>query len=125
MNDQTHSVVVLGASPKPSRYSHLAVQLLKSMGYRVLPVHPRAGEIDGIPVRASLDTLSEPVDTMTLYVGPQRSRPLIDAIVAARPGRVIFNPGTESPELEQRLEETGIPFLRGCTLVMLKTGTFH
>jgi hypothetical protein len=47
-----------------------------------------------------------------------------DAILALRPGRVILNPGTESPALEQALTTAGIPWQHACTLVMLRTGQF-
>ena len=119
-----HCVVILGASPKPARYAHQALRLLDDMGYRVLPVHPNFDQIDGIPVTPSLSAIQEPVHTLTLYVGPERSRDLIADIVALAPGRVILNPGTESPELEEALSLAGIPSERACTLVLLRTGQF-
>ena len=119
-----HCVVILGASPKPARYAHQALRLLDDMGYRVVPVHPNFDQIDGIPVTASLSAIQEPVHTLTLYVGPERSRDLIADIVALAPGRVILNPGTESPELEEALSLAGIPSERACTLVLLRTGQF-
>lgn len=122
MDAQT--VVILGASPKPDRYSHKALRLLRSHGHRVIPVHPAIDAIDGLHVRHSLTEIDEPVDTLTLYVGPDRGASLADQIVELRPGRVIFNPGTESPALEGKLGDTGIPYFYDCTLVMLDAGRF-
>jgi uncharacterized protein len=119
-----HCVAILGASPKPARYAYQALRLLDDMGYRVLPVHPHFEQIDGIPVASSLAAIQEPVHTLTLYVGPERSRDLIADIVALAPGRVILNPGTESPALEEALSLAGIPSERACTLVLLRTGQF-
>ncbi len=125
MTPGEHHVVVLGASPKPHRYSNQAVRLLKSMGYAVTPVHPKAREIEGLPVIPRLNQIAPgPVHTLTLYLGAERSRPLIGDIVALRPKRVIFNPGSESTELQRHLEEKGIHFIHGCTLVMLRIGAF-
>ena len=53
---------------------------------------------------------------------PRIERP--DALIAARPARVIFNPGTENPELEEKLAAAGIATVRACTLVLLRTGQF-
>jgi predicted CoA-binding protein len=117
-------VVVLGASPKPSRYSNQAVKLLKARGYRVTPVHPGAERIEGLEVVRDLADVRDPVHTLTLYVGPQRLAGLTDAVMALRPGRVIFNPGSEWSELERRLDAAGVPWLHACTLVMLRTGAF-
>ena len=52
------------------------------------------------------------------------STPLIEAIVAAWPRRIIFNPGAENEELAAAAREAGIEVVEGCTLVMLRTGTF-
>ncbi len=117
-------VVVLGASPKPVRYSYQAVKELEHQGYRVIPVHPRAKRIDRVPVVPSLGAITEPVDTLTLYVGADRSRGMIDDILRLRPNRVIFNPGSESVELERHLRQNRIAFEHACTLVMLRTRQF-
>ena len=117
-------VVVLGASHKPERYSNQAIRLLLECGHTVIPVHPRLDRVEGLPVVASLDALADPVDTLTLYVGPDRSAELVDAIIRLHPGRVIFNPGTENPALESRLDAAGIPHERACTLVLLRTAQF-
>lgn len=123
-NPAERHVVVLGASNKPRRYSNQAVRLLLEKGYQVTPVHPRQAIIEGLPVAPDLRAVSRPVDTLTLYLGPERLAPLIDEVIALRPGRVIFNPGTESRELMHKVEHAGIQWLEACTLVLLKIGTF-
>jgi len=47
-----------------------------------------------------------------------------NTIISLKPGRVIFNPGTENPELMERLDAANIPYLQACTLVMLRAGQF-
>jgi hypothetical protein len=119
-----HVVVVLGASPKPTRYSNMAVRQLQAKGYRVIPVHPKAEAIGNLPVVHSLGDIGEKVQTLTLYLGPLHSRGQLDGMLALAPERVIFNPGTESPHLEERLQTSGIECLHACTLVMLRSGLF-
>jgi predicted CoA-binding protein len=121
---QDHRVVVLGASPKPARYANQAVRDLKERGYQVIPVHPKIAMIEQLPVAHNLRAISDTVHTLTLYVGPERSREMIDDILHLNPRRVILNPGTESTELEQRLHQRRIPVVHGCTLVMLRTAQF-
>ncbi len=124
MREDQQIVVVLGASPKSERYSNQAVHLLKEQGHQVIPVHPAIKEIAGLPVARSLADIEECVDTLTLYVSPLHSTPLIDSIVSLNPARVIFNPGTENPALRTALKEQGIPAEEACTLIMLKTDQF-
>lgn len=124
MSNADHHVAVLGASPKPARYANQCIRLLKEHGYRVTPLHPRFETIEELAVTPSLAAIADPVDTLTLYVGPEGLQPMIDDIVRLAPGRVIFNPGTESRELQRRLDESGIEWFEACTLVMLKTDQF-
>jgi predicted CoA-binding protein len=119
-----HTVLVLGASAKPDRYANMAQRQLMAKGYRVIPVHPKIKTIEGITVAHNLKMISEQVHTLTMYVGEQRSRLLMDDIVRLHPRRVIFNPGSESKALQERLREHHIPWVEGCTLVMLRTGQF-
>ncbi len=123
-NPSEHRVVVLGATPKPARYAYQAVQQLHANGYQVLPIHPKIGEIEGIPVFSQLAQVAQPIHTLTLYIGPQRSDAMVEEILAAQPQRVIFNPGTESTPLQQALEQQGAECVIGCTLVMLRTQQF-
>jgi hypothetical protein len=37
---------------------------------------------------------------------------------------VLFNPGTENPELQKLLEQNGIETEEACTLVLLRTGNY-
>jgi len=124
MTPQNHHVAVLGATAKHGRYANQALQLLKKQGYKITPIHPKLDEIEELPVTHSISEISHPVDTLTLYVGPARLKSMIDAIVALQPGRVIFNPGTESAELQEALTQANIEWFEACTLVMLKTKAF-
>jgi len=118
------TVAVLGASQNPDRYSNMAVRRLHDAGHRVIPVNPALEEIEGLPVAKSLGDIEDPIDTLTLYIGPQRSAPMIADILHLAPKRVIFNPGTESPELAAALDQANIPHVEACTLVMLQTDQF-
>ncbi len=124
MQTKNHHVVVLGATPKPGRYANQAIRLLQEHDYRITPVHPKISAIEGLPVVSNLAEITDPVDTLTLYVGPARLEPMLDELMALNPRRVIFNPGTESTNYQQRLDEANIEWFEACTLVMLKTNQF-
>ena len=118
------NVAVLGASAKPERYSNHAIRLLARYDYRPIPVNPAFEEIEGLTCYPNLAAIQEPIHTITLYLGPTRSMPLIDQIVAANPQRIIMNPGAENEALAEAASGGGIEVVEGCTLVMLKTGLF-
>ncbi|MBL8994645.1 MAG: CoA-binding protein [Spirochaetia bacterium] len=117
-------VIVLGASPKPDRYANKAQHLLTSYGHQVFPVNPAFGEIDGLTCYKTIEEVPENVDTITLYLGPPRSEPLVESIIAKKPKRVIMNPGTESEVLREKLAAAGIIPQTACTLVLLNTNQY-
>ncbi|MCP4697158.1 MAG: CoA-binding protein [Gammaproteobacteria bacterium] len=120
----SQNVVVLGASPKEARYSNKAVRELLEHGHKVFPVHPLCESIHGQACYKHIDDIAAEAHTLTLYVGQERSTQQIDSILRAKLGRIIMNPGAENDLLETKAIEQGIEVVRGCTLVMLRTGQF-
>lgn len=118
------AVAVLGASPKPDRYAHKAMQMLAEYGYRAIPINPAYSEILGAKCYPSIVDVPGKIDTTTIYLGQARSDPLIDEIVNVRPHRIIMNPGAENENLAAKARERGIEVVEGCTLVMLRAGSF-
>lgn len=117
-------VAVLGASPKEDRYSFKAVHMLREHDHQPIPVHPKGHEVDGVAGVKSLDDITEPIDTLTIYVNEKISDGEYDRILRLKPRRVVFNPGAENENLAQKLETKGIEVVRACTLVMLRTEQF-
>lgn len=115
--------LVLGASPNPKRISYAAVELLSDKGFDVVPVGNREGKIDGIDIQRNSPAVEE-VDTITLYLNPTRQQEYYAYILGLQPRRIIFNPGTENPELIQLAKEAGIEVIVACTLVMLSVGNY-
>jgi predicted CoA-binding protein len=64
------------------------------------------------------------VDTVSLYLKPFRQKEYYDYILSLKPRRIIFNPGTENPELKELAEKQGIKIEEACTLVLLSTDQF-
>ncbi len=124
---QKEIVVILGASDKADRYSYQAFHLLKKYGHQPVLVHPNLKEVEGTPVLADLKLAKKAhpkIDTLTLYVNPNISEKAADDIVALKPRRVIFNPGTENYALMSKLEDAGIETEEACTLVLLRTNQY-
>jgi uncharacterized protein len=118
------NVAVIGASDKTDRYSYMALKLLQEKGHTVYPVHQRIKEIEGMPVFASIKDITDPIDTVTMYVAADVSDKLASDILACKPKRIIFNPGAENHNLSSAAHAKGIKTLDACTLVMLRMGQF-
>lgn len=114
--------LVVGASPKPNRYSYEAVVRLKHHGHPVYAFGLREAEIMDVPIKTEWP--SEEFDTVTLYLNPNRQQEYYQRIIDLKPERVIFNPGTENPRFMDQLEKNGIEVEAACTLVMLSIGNY-
>jgi len=122
---QGKKTVVVGATTNPGRYAYLAANMLKQYQHEVVPLGIKTGEVAGKPI---LDIRERPkiegVDTITLYIGPQRQPEWYDYLLELKPRRIIFNPGTENEEFEKRAEAAGVEVEEACTLVLLRSKQF-
>jgi predicted CoA-binding protein len=124
VNKSPETVAIIGASPKPTRYAFKAMEMLKEHGHKPIPVNPAFDQVLGETCYPNISAAPKPIDTVTIYLRQSRSAALIDEIVAAKPRRIIMNPGAENKTLARKARSQGIDVVEGCTLVMLRTGTF-
>ncbi|MCX6243910.1 MAG: CoA-binding protein [Bacteroidetes bacterium] len=115
--------LVLGASLKPHRFAYKAVIKLIRNNIPVVAVGMREGAIGEVKIEKPFPEVHG-IHTITLYVGPKNQQFYLDYILKVNPVRVIFNPGTENPEMEKLLADKGIEVVRRCMLVMLSKGEF-
>lgn len=123
MENQGKSVLLLGASLKPFRYSHIAVKMLARNNHKVWPLGRKKGEIAGQEVKTTLPDWDK-VDTVTIYLNPENQKDYYESVFKYRPERIIFNPGTENSEFKKLAENKGIKVVENCTLQMLEAGIF-
>lgn len=121
---QEKRTLVFGASTNPARYANMATHRLLSHGHEVELLGRRPGEVAGHPVRTVTSEISRDIHTVTMYLSEENQKDYENYILNLKPQRVIFNPGAENPDFEERLKAAGIEPIEACTLVMLATGQF-
>lgn len=118
------STLIVGASENPVRYSNISTKRLNAHGFPVYCFAKRKGMIDNTPIQTELP-LAEEIHTITLYVGSKhQDDALIDSLIALKPKRILFNPGTENLAFENKAQAAGIEVMEACTLVLLSTGMY-
>jgi predicted CoA-binding protein len=115
--------LVMGASSNPERYAYKAIKMLQRFGHPVVAVGKKEDEVDGLRIEKQQISF-ENVNTVTLYLNPMNQKQYYDYIIGLKPKRVIFNPGTENPELYTLLRQNEIEIEVACTLVMLSTNQY-
>ncbi|MFM2229247.1 MAG: hypothetical protein RL607_505 [Bacteroidota bacterium] len=115
--------VILGASSNPDRYSYRALQRLLKYHHEVIAIGRKAEVVEGVPIQTGLPEVTA-VDTVTLYLNPTHQQAYYTYIIAMKPRRVIFNPGTENPVFYAQLIQHQIQVEVACTLVLLATNQY-
>ena len=123
MPQNKKKTLVIGASPKPERYSYKATMLLHDFGHEVVPYGIRKGIIGDYTILNEWP-VNEEFHTITLYINPRLQEEFLDEILTLKPKRIIFNPGTENPMLVKLAQEQNIEALDACTLVLLHTNQY-
>ncbi|TWT96756.1 CoA binding domain protein [Botrimarina colliarenosi] len=112
------TVAVIGASADRTKFGNRSLRAHAGCGYEVFAVNPKGGEIEGLPVYASIaEVPASPLDRVTMYVPPAVGLTLLDAIAAKGCGELWLNPGTESPEMIARAEALGLNPIVACSLI--------
>lgn len=112
------NTLILGASHKSHRFSYQAMLKLQQHGYEPVLVAEQKKTINGLPVQL-LEQVAVDIDTVALYINPEKLKLIIDKVIELNPRRVIFNPGTESSLLQNKLHDAGIKAVDDCVLRML------
>ncbi len=122
--ENTHmKTLVVGASTNPDRYAYKAIIKLRAYDYSVLAFGLKKGTVGDVEILTELPTQTA-IDTITLYVGPDRQAELIQPLLDLKPRRIIFNPGTENPTFIKQAEQAGVIAEIACTLVLLSLNEY-
>lgn len=120
---KTKKTLVIGASLKPQRYSNLAITRLVANKHEVVAIGLKEGFIAGIKIDTGLPNYKD-INTVTIYLNPERQKEYYDYVIGLNPERVIFNPGTENMQFEKLLIKNNILIEDACTLVLLSTNQY-
>jgi predicted CoA-binding protein len=116
------TVAIVGASPKPDRYSHQAVLKYRERGWTVWPINPARQEVAGLAAYGSLAELPGKPDIVCMYVNPKTGAEMVDQIAAAQPKILWLNPGADGEPIASAAKAKGVRVVEGCTLVALGYG---
>lgn len=115
--------VIIGASIKPERYSYKAAQKLLEHNHEICLIGNKEGTLFNHDIIKNKPNFTD-IDTVTMYISAKFQPEYYDYIISLKPKRVIFNPGTENAEFEERLREHNIFPEIACTLVLLSTNAY-
>ncbi len=112
-------VAVIGASRNRRKFGNKAVRAFRQGGYDVIPINPRAAEIEGLPSFASVLDVPGPIDLATVYVQPGIGPHIMDELAEKGVSHVWLNPGADAPDVVTRAEALGLQPILECSIVAI------
>jgi predicted CoA-binding protein len=109
---------VVGASREPEKYGHQVYKDLRSAGYAVYPVNPKAEEILGDRCYADIKELPRKPDVVDFVVPPGITERILETCTELGVMRVWLQPGSESEKAIKFCQDHGIKVVHGvCVMV--------
>jgi predicted CoA-binding protein len=109
--EHTRTWAVVGCSPDPSRDSHRIASMLKSRGYRMIPVNPACEEVLGercYPSLAEAVAGAGPVDVVDIFRRSSEAGRHVDEAIAAGASAVWMQLGVIDEAAAARARDAGL-----------------
>jgi hypothetical protein len=122
-------LAVVGVSRKPKDFTRSLFRELRSRGYDVVPVHPEATEMDGVPAVARVADMSPAPDGALLLTNPAATREVVRECQQAGIRHIwmyrAVGAGAVSPQAVEFCESHGMTVVAGeCPYMFLPHSGF-
>ena len=113
---------VVGASQNREKYGNKVLRAYLQNGLDVVPVNPKALEVEGVPAVPDLRSLPEPVDGVSIITPPVITESVVEQALKLSIHHIWIQPGAENPTATDLATEAGANLISGgpCILVTLR-----
>ena len=112
-------IAIIGASTDRNKFSNKAVRAYFQKGWEVFPVNPKYEKIEGLTCYPTLLGIPGDVDVVSFYVPPFVGEEIAKELPKKNVQKVYLNPGAESDDLLEILQELEIKTLLACSIQAL------
>ena len=119
LKEKNTTIALIGASNDKNKYGNKIYKNLRNKGYHVIPINPKEKSIEGDKAYSSIEEMEKLPDIANFVVPPPIAMKIAQHIVDLGIKHLWFQPGSESTELENWLDNTdGIKYLiNACIMV--------
>mgnify|MGYP001438347511 CR=1 FL=1 len=112
---------VAGASTNRDKYGNKVLRCYQQNGRQVVPINPRAEQIEGVACVDSVADLPQEVKSLSIITPPKITEQVVEAAIAKGIENIWMQPGAESPAAVASCEKAGINVIAdgSCVLVVL------
>lgn len=113
---------VVGASQDHTKYGNKVLRVYQQNHYEVIPVNPKASEIEGLPAYPDLSSIPGEIDGVSIITPPAVTERVVLEAVNKGIKNIWMQPGAESAAAIEAAEAAGANVIAGgpCILVSLR-----
>lgn len=104
----SHTIAVVGLSPRPERPSHYVAKYLMEKGYRIIPVNPRLDNVLGTKCYPDLKSIPEPVDMVDIFRRSSLVEPIVEEAIEIGVKYIWMQDGVTNHKAAQRGRAAGL-----------------
>jgi len=112
------NIAVVGASANPGKFGNKIVANLKTRGFNVYPVNPKAEIILDLKTYNSIEELPRDVELLDIVTPPSVTLKILQAAKELGFDKVWIQPGAESDEVLEYLDKNNFEYItQACIMV--------
>ena len=108
MISKSHTIAVVGLSPKPDRPSHQVARYLKEHGYRIIPVNPAVAEVLGEKSYPDLRSVPEPIDLVNIFRRSEVVLPVVEEAIEVGVKHIWMQDGVINQKAADKAMASGL-----------------
>ncbi len=98
----------MGLSEDPSRDSYQVAQYLQKVGYKIIPVNPKADEILGEKAYPDLKSIPEKIDIVNVFRKSEALPQIVDEAIQTGAKTIWTQLGISHPDAEAKARTAGL-----------------
>jgi predicted CoA-binding protein len=118
LDEEDATVAVVGATDDSSKFGSVIYRDLKRKGFTVYPVNLERPTVDGDEAYSSLDALPVQPTIVNIVIPPESTIKVLQKCLKLDLKNVWLQPGAESPEVMNFLQEHDFNYLAGACIMV-------
>lgn len=114
----SRTIAIVGLSTERQKASYFVATYLRSAGYRIIPVHPKADYILGEKCYPNLTSIPEPIDVVDIFRPAKDCLPIVKEAIAIKAKAVWIQLKIVNHEAAELARQEGLPTIMDLCIKM-------
>ncbi|MFW6378692.1 MAG: CoA-binding protein [Nanoarchaeota archaeon] len=113
----SRTYAVAGASADTSKYGYKVFSDLKKKGCTVIPINPKGGVLEGIPVATDITSIASEVDVLVVVTRPHVTDRIVRTAISEGIRHIWMQPGSFNDDIIEYCDDHDIKVIAGACIM--------